>query len=172
MSVLNEQVFDRTPLGKIFKDTGIKAGGWVEGSYTYNFRAPRSDINEGRVFDFEHDAARLNQVALQFARQIDMAADAKAGKVDWGFGVDMMYGSDARLIHSNGLSGRHTQFYPHPINQFDLTQAYGEIFIPVGTGLKIRAGKFVTPFGNETIAPIASVTGSSGNQFYSHSFQF
>src|SRR5438067_3225644 len=28
MSVLNEQVFDRTPLGKIFKDTGIKAGGW------------------------------------------------------------------------------------------------------------------------------------------------
>src|SRR5438874_8492533 len=109
MSVLNEQVFDRTPLGGIFKNAGIKAGGWVEGSYTYNFRAPRSDINEGRVFDFEHDAARLNQIALQFARAIDMAADAKAGKFDWGFGVDMMYGSDARLIHSNGLSGRHNQ---------------------------------------------------------------
>ncbi len=170
---MNEQVLDKTPAGKFLKDTGIKVGGWVEGSYTYNTRAPRSDINEGRVFDFEHDAARLNQIALQIARSIDMAADAKAGKFDWGFGVDMMYGSDARLIHSNGLSGKSAQFYAHPINQFDLTQAYVDLFFPVGTGLKIRAGKFVTIFGNETIAPIGpSVTGSSGNQFYSHSYNF
>src|SRR5947209_2474268 len=63
-SVLNEQVLDKTPAGKFLKDTGIKVGGWVEGSWTYNFRAPRSDINEGRVFDFEHNAARLNQIAL------------------------------------------------------------------------------------------------------------
>jgi hypothetical protein len=172
MSVLNEQMFDRTPLGKIMKDTGIKAGGWVEGSYTYNFRAPRSEVNEGRVFDFEHNAARLNQVALQFARPIDMPADAKAGKFDIGFGLDMMYGSDARLIHSNGLSGKSAQFYTHPINQFDLTQAYVDLFFPVGTGLKVRLGKFVTIFGNETIAPIASVTGSTGNALYSHSYQF
>ena len=43
-------------VGKWLKDWGIKIGGSAEGSYTYNMRAPASKINEGRVFDFEHDA--------------------------------------------------------------------------------------------------------------------
>jgi hypothetical protein len=168
-SVLNTAA-DSVGIGSMMKSWGIKAGGWVEGSYTYNTRAPHSDISEGRVFDFEHDAARLNQVALQFARAPDIAADAKAGKFDIGFGLDMMYGSDGRIIHSNGLSGYNN--FSHPINQFDLTQAYVDFIIPVGNGLDIRAGKFVTLLGYETIAPIASVTGSTGNALYSHSFEF
>lgn len=167
-SVLNEYALGWAQ--KPMTDMGIKAGGWVEGSYTYNTRAPGSDISEGRVFDFEHNAARLNQVAIQFARTPDVAAAAKAGKWDYGFGVDMMYGSDGRLIHSNGLAGYNR--VTHPINQFDLTQAYIDIVAPVGTGLDIRVGKFVTPFGNETIAPVASVTGSTGNALYSHSYSF
>src|SRR5205085_3196495 len=60
----------------------------------------------------------------------------------------------------------------HPINQYDLTQAYVDIFVPVGNGLTVRVGKFVTLMGNETIAPIATVTGSSGNALYSHSYNF
>jgi hypothetical protein len=62
--------------------------------------------------------------------------------------------------------------FNHPINQFDLTQAYVDIVVPVGNGIDVRAGKFVTLFGNETIAPVSSVTGSTGNALYSHSFNF
>ena len=169
-SVLNEYGLNKMGVGKFLADSNIKVGGYVEGSYTYNFRAPRNEINEGRVFDFEHNAARLNQIALQVARTVDVPADAKAGKFDIGFGIDMQYGSDARLIHANGLNGYNSA--THPINQYDLTQAYLDFVIPVGNGLNIRVGKFVTPFGNETIAPIATVTGSSGNALYSHSYNF
>ncbi len=169
-SVLNEYGLNKVGAGKFLTDAGIKVGGSIEGSYTYNFRAPRNEINEGRVFDFEHNAARLNQLALQIARPVDVAAAAKAGKFDIGFGIDMMYGSDGRLIHSNGLAGYNSA--THPINQFDLTQAYLDFIIPVGNGLDIKVGKFVTLFGNETIAPVASVTGSSGNALYSHSYNF
>jgi hypothetical protein len=168
-SLLND-VIDKIGLGKLRDDWGIKAGGFVEGSYTYNMRAPGSDINEARLFDFEHNAARLNQIALQFARPIDAAADAKAGKWDWGWGVDQMWGSDGRLIHANALSAYSSA--THPINQYDLTQAYLDIFIPVGNGLTVRMGKFVTLMGEETISPIATVTGSSGNALYSHSYSF
>ena len=169
-SVLNEYGLNKMGLGKFLTDSNVKIGGYVEGSYTYNFRGPRNEINEGRVFDFEHNAARLNQLALQAVRTVDVTADAKAGKFDIGFGLDMQYGSDARLIHANGLNGYGSA--THPINQFDLTQAYLDFVIPVGNGLDIRVGKFVTLFGNETIAPIATVTGSSGNTLYSHSYNF
>ena len=158
-------------IGKKLGDLGIVVGGYVEGSYTYNTRAPGSDINEGRVFDFEHDAARLNQFAVQIGRNPDIAAAAKAGKFDYGFGIDMMWGADGRLIHANGLNGYNS--LTSPINQFDLTQAYFDLILPYGNGIDIRIGKFVTLFGFETIAPVASVLNSSGgNQLYSRSYQF
>ena len=169
-SLINDGL-NKIGVGKVLTDWGLVIGGAVEGSYTYNTRAPGNNISEGRVFDFEHDAARLNQLSLQVGRVVDVAAAAKAGKVDIGFGVDMMYGSDARLIHSNGLAGYNNS--THPINQFDLTQAYLDIILPVGTGLDIKVGKFVTLFGIETIAPVASVLNSAGgNTLYSHSYQF
>lgn len=170
-SLLNEGL-GRAGAGTYLKDWGIKAGGYIEGSYTYNFSHPDGShgINEARAFDFEQDAGRMNQLALQLARTPDVAAAAKAGKWDIGFGLDMMYGSDGRIIHANGLSGYN--HFSSPINQYDLTQAYLDIIAPFGNGIDIRVGKFVTPIGYEVIAPIATVTGSSGNALFSHSFQF
>jgi len=155
----------QSTVGKVFGDTGITIGGWVEGSFTWNFRDPGNGVNEARAFDFEHDAVRLNQVEINIGKTVDAAAAAKAGKWDWGFMVDMMYGSDARFIHSNGLSGKSAQVYSSPINQFDLTQAYGDVVLPVGSGLDIRFGKFVTLIGYETINPTT-------NPLFSHSISF
>jgi hypothetical protein len=75
-----------------------------------------------------------------------------------------MWGGDARFIHSVGLFD-HYGFGNGPDNQFDLTQAYADIAIPVGTGLRLRVGKFVTPIGQEVINP-------TGNALYSHSYLF
>lgn len=155
---------DKVGAGSMMKQYGLKVSGFIEGSYTYNLDGnPPGDVNAGRVFDFENNAARMNQLELFIQRNVDVAAAAKAGKWDVGFGVEMMYGSDARLIHANGLSGYN--HFTHPINQFDLTQAYVDVVAPIGNGLDIRAGKFVTLLGYETINP-------TSNPFYSHSYSF
>ena len=168
-SVLNDGM-DKIGAGKPMADLGIKIGGFVEGSYTYNFRAPNSGQNEGRAFDSEHNAARLNQLALQIGKNVDIATITKSGKWDWGFGVDMLWGADGRSIHSNGLTRYSTT--SHPINQYDLTQAYVDIAGPVGNGLVIRIGKFITPIGYEVISPVATVLGGGGNNLFSHSYSF
>lgn len=154
---------DKIGMKKPLDDAGIAIKGYIEGSYTYNTRSPGSDVSEGRVFDFEHDAPRLNQLELSISKAVDTAASVKDHKYQIGFTVDMMYGSDGRLIHANGLNGYKST--THPINQFDLTQAYVEIALPFLQGLDIKAGKFITNFGNETINP-------NNNALYSHSYNF
>jgi hypothetical protein len=52
-----------------------------------------------------------------------------------------------------------------PNNQFDPTQFYVDLFAPVGNGLNVRVGKFVTLLGQEVINP-------TQNALYSHSYLF
>jgi len=53
-------------------------------------------------------------------------------------------------------------FFDGPENQFDIPQIYIDVNVPVGTGLRVRGGKFLF---FKQIDPNASV-------FYSHSFTF
>jgi hypothetical protein len=135
---------------------GITLGGYVEGGWTYNFEDPAGDTNNGRVFDFENQDPTLHQLVLFVDRAVDTS------KFDIGFHVEMMWGADARLIHSNGLFD-HYGLGDGPENQFDLTQAY--VDVSLGNGLKVRAGKFVTTIGYEYINP-------NQNALYSRSFLF
>jgi hypothetical protein len=159
-------LMDKVGLGPSLEAANITIGGYAEGSWTYNFDTPGSHVNTGRVFDFEDQDLTLNQLDLF----VDRAVDATKGKFDIGFHVEAIYGADSRLIHSNGLD-----FYgpgdasnggqEFPQNQLDLNQAYITMAIPVGSGLTLQIGKFVTPIGYETINPTT-------NPFYSHSYEF
>jgi hypothetical protein len=151
-------VADKLGVGKPMNDFGLTAGGFVELGYTYNFRNVR--VNQGRVFDFENQDPTLNQAVLY----IDKAIDFKKKEFQVGGHLEMMYGADARLIHANGIFD-HYGVGDGPENQFDPTQFYVDVFLPVGNGLNIRAGKFVTLLGQEVINP-------TGNAFYSHSYLF
>ena len=173
---------EKTGVGKPIEDEGIKISGFVEGSWTYNFKRPNDQTNVGRVFDFEDQDMTLNQVDLQISKGVD----ATKGKFDWGFMVEGMYGADARLIHSNGLNfygpnyaGNSAAEHPNTAHdpdasatgdfdnneEFDLTQCYGQVVLPFGGGVTVTAGKFVTLLGYETINPTT-------NPFYSHSYLF
>jgi len=160
-SLLNATLY-KSSFGQQLIDKGLDIGGWVEGSYTYAFSNPPGGFIAGRVFDFESQDPTLNQIVLYAQRAVAPSGD----KFDIGFRAEMMYGSDARVIHSNGMN-----FYGSsspqldPNNQFDLTQAYVQFNVPVGTGLVATAGKFVTLLGYETINP-------NGNPLYSHSYLF
>src|SRR3954468_23929874 len=151
-------VADKLGVGKPLNDYGITIGGYVEGSVSYNFRNVK--INSGHVFDFEAQDPTLNQAVVY----IDKAIDFKKKEFQIGGHIEMMYGADARLIHANGIMD-HPGLGSGPNNQFDPTQFYLDVFLPVGNGLNIRAGKFVTLIGQEVINP-------TGNALYSHSYLF
>src|SRR5262249_853518 len=54
--------------------------------------------------------------------------------------------------------------------QFDLQQAYINVNLPIGNGLKLTIGKFITLLGYETVAPVDSE--GAPTAFYSHSWIF
>ncbi|MDB5354745.1 MAG: hypothetical protein JWN24_1198 [Phycisphaerales bacterium] len=167
-------LLDKAGVAKPLTDTGINIYGFVEGAYNYSASAPPHNVISGRVFDTKHERIVLDQLDLTIERVIDYGAAAKAGKFDIGGRFEAIYGWDAGLIHSNGLYdnpatlGVSKGYYSsrtQPENQFDINQAYLDFAVPLGTGLRIRAGKFVTPLGAEVINP-------TGNALYSHSYLF
>ena len=165
---------DKLGMAKPLTDNQIKIYGWVEGGYTYNHRhgGDNTLIIPG---PFNHEFGNhfmLNQFDLRFERTVDPT------KLDVGGMVEVLYGTDAARIHSTGLgyngsdaTDNNTPFDPlavanlNPIMQFDIPQAYVDVNLPVGNGLKFRMGKFVTLLGYETIDP-------RPNPFYSHSYLF
>lgn len=148
-------LLDQAGVAKPLEDAGINIYGLVEASWTYSFDDPPGDIIAGRSFDFEHDDPTLNQIYLVVERNTDFEkAWDIGGKMAW------TYGADSRFMHSNGLFDEE-----NGNNQIDLTELYGEVVVPVGNGLKVKVGKFITPLGYEYVNP-------SQNAFYSHSFIF
>jgi hypothetical protein len=169
------QGLDRAGVGSMLSDYGLNVYGWIEGGYTWNHRGNHADqlIIPG-PFNHEYgDHFMMNQLVLRLEKAVDPT------KFDVGGMIELMYGSDAARIHSYGgggydgsdLSDNNDPNDPlavanlHPIWQFDVPQAYVDVNVPVGNGLKIRAGKFVTLMGYETIDPRT-------NPFYSHSYLF
>jgi hypothetical protein len=152
-------------LGKPLKDLNINIYGWVEAGFTLDCNSAPDNLLFGRVFDFQSNQLMLNQLDLNIERIVDLK------KFDIGFKVEMMYGQDAGLIHSNGMTFGYSQTRSEgdpknsPENQFDLTQAYLQVAIPVGNGVDLKLGKFAAPFGYETINPLT-------RPFYSCSYLF
>lgn len=150
-------LLDQAGIGRQLDAANIRLFGHLEGSYTWNFDNPAHDLNVGRVFDLKNNRVLLNQADFNVERPVDLSL----GRWDFGGRVELLYGSDARFIHSSGLLDD-DDFFHGPEYQLDLPQAYVDIAIPLGNGLRVRAGKFLF---FKQIDPSASV-------FYSHSFSF
>ena len=138
----------------------LAISGWIESGITANPGSPNDNQNFGRLFDDRANEPLLNQLVLNFER----ALVPKPGEFDWGFKVQLMYGSDARFIHSLGLLDRTAT---NSIVQPDLVEAYLNLHFPIFSegGVDVKFGKFVTLEGAETIDPRTNV-------FYSHTYIF
>ncbi len=114
----------------------IAVNGFVSASYSYGFNRPASGTNQLRVFDFDDDTIKLDVATLTLQKAV-----AKPGEA--GFRVDASAGgSYPRVESSYGLfQGQ----------DFDLKQAFLSWIAPVGSGLRLDAGKFVTCFNYEFI---------------------
>ncbi|MDB5304919.1 MAG: hypothetical protein JWM97_2468 [Phycisphaerales bacterium] len=157
-------LINHTPLGRPMQEARINAYGWAQASYNYNFMNPAKSLNLGRVFDINDNRFQINQIDLAFERKVDLSTH----QLDVGGRLEMLYGTDARFIHSNGMfdfsnrSNSGSSVAPGPEYQFDIPQLYADVGVPIGNGLRIRAGKFLF---FKQIDPNASV-------FFSHSYTF
>jgi hypothetical protein len=108
---------------------------YLQGGYTFNFRNPDSGTNEQRVFDQKANSFLIDLAQIQFAK------DAPVGGL--GYKLKVSFGETAKYIHSTGLGD--------PTDGADLTEAYVNYVVPLGSGLKVQFGKFVTYHGAEVI---------------------
>ena len=150
--------FAAEPVGTSWMDS-ILLSGVVAGGGTLNADDADDNKNFGRLTDDEQ-GFQLNQVLLTAQRPIDISQK----DYDYGFKLQGLYGSDARISRTIGLlektAGRN-------LHQVDITEANVQIHTPWFTdgGFDIKIGKYASPESAETID-------ASTNFFYSHSYIF
>jgi hypothetical protein len=144
----------------IFVETsqkGITLSGYVDVSYNYNFNGGTVDrpfderylTNQltgfspsvgGRQFDVDSNDFSVNQVKLALEKALPEENTWAAG-----FRIDLMFGEDAKYIAGND------DIVDANFGSASLQQAYVNFRIPVGNGLDVKFGKFVTLLGYEVI---------------------
>jgi hypothetical protein len=170
---------DQKDLKKVIEDQGINyvetaqkgitLSGYVEASYTEQF-AGSGEYGGGifgatsanpnvhsnlREFDVNNNNFNLNAVKIALEK-------ALPDKNDWaaGFRIDTIYGQDAAVL--NGGAG---SVEDGGASSFFLEQALVKFRVPVGNGLDIYIGKFVTFLGYEVIESPANLNFSRGLLF-------
>src|SRR5437660_1919909 len=114
----------------------VEISGFVDGYYGYNFNKPFNRRNQLRNFDFKNNEFALNLAELVVERKA--SEDSR-----FGFRLDLDFGPATDWVHSAEPGGG--DVYKH------VQQAYRSFLAPVGKGLQIDVGKFVTGNGAEVI---------------------
>jgi hypothetical protein len=173
---------DQKDLKKVIEDQGINyvetaqkgitLSGYVDTSYTEQFAGsgeyapggpfatnpsggPVNTHSALHQFDTSNNTFNINAVKIALEK-------ALPDKNEWaaGFRIDTIYGEDAKYLGDsaiNGLGGN--------TSGLALEQALVKFRIPVGNGLDIYAGKFVTFLGYEVIESPANLNFSRGLLF-------
>ena len=146
----------QTAAGATPAPPAIEVHGFVSTSFSYGFNQPPPRANQFRVFDFDDDMFRIDEIEL-------VALHAAAAPGDLGFRVDFTAGAVSRVAASRGLFRDSTG----EGQDIDVHQAFVSWVAPLGRGLRLDAGKFVTGLGYEVIE------GYDGwNDNATHSFLF
>jgi len=130
--------------------TPITWNAFIDAYYTRDFNDPSNRQNEFRNFDIYE-----NQITLGLA---DLTVQKQAQPV--GFKVELGFGTTSDWINT----APSTFGTPSP-SLANIMQAYGTVVVPIGSGLTVDVGKFVTHMGNEVIV-------SQSNWNYSRSYLF
>lgn len=137
----------------------IKLFAYIENSYTFNLTgAGRDATNELRYYDFD-EGWTFNMAEFSIKKD-------PSEKYWWGFGLVVTSGLDAQKTHSLGIfRGDTDTFAFRNTPWFDLQEAYGSVMLPLGNGLTLKGGKFVTLLGYEVIESPNNLNFSRGYLF-------
>lgn len=122
-------------LSKVLGSTSLS--GFVDGYYGYNFNQPHSRVSSLRAFDGPSNQFSLNMIELI----LDKPPEAANSRL--GFRVALGYGQAMNVVNASDPGGLGFAQY--------LKEAYFSYLAPVGKGLQVDFGKFVTPHGAEVI---------------------
>ena len=131
-----------------FKPTEVS--GLMDVYYSYNFNQPAGRVNQLRNFDTNSNQFSLNMVKLTLEKKNTVQSRL-------GYRLDLTFGPATDLVHASEPG--QAEIYKH------LQQFYGSYLVPVGQGLQLDVGKFVTSHGAEVIE-------TKDNWNYSRSFLF
>jgi hypothetical protein len=138
VGILDKQIAD----GKsaVQDALGINISGFLDTSYTWSSNKPRSPANiSGRYFDKDHNKWVFNyfHVALEKPEK------------DWGVGFRLSgdFGRGGELLREATLWGKRLHDEPSA----ELREAYLTTTIPIGEGIGVKGGLFVTTLGTEIL---------------------
>lgn len=125
---------------------GVAIHGLVAVDYLYDINRPDGAQPALRTFENKRNSFLLNLANLRVERQSETGL---------GFVTDLDFGETGNVVNNttyfgktdsdgNDITGNGTDF-------FDATQFYLTYTVPVGTGIKLKAGRFVTLHGAEVI---------------------
>ncbi len=168
--------YANTNLANLFKDSGIKVGGWINAGATYNANNPANGYNGSVTFADRANRFQLNQFNIFLQRTV--VTEGKS--FDIGGRFDFMFGTDAIYTQAFGVPAFDVNSgQPQDRGNWDLNlccsstrtygialpQAYVEAYVPIGNGLNLKAGHFYSPTGYETVP-------APDNFFYTHAYTF
>jgi len=129
---------------------GVQMSGFADTTYTYNFNEPNNRINTLRVFDTRSGDFMVNNVELVVEKPV--STESPVGfrtDIDWGTDMEVVGGVTTGLganAHTHGVAANTAVS-----DEVELQQAYAEYLAPIGNGLNVKVGKFVTLHGAEVI---------------------
>jgi putative OmpL-like beta-barrel porin-2 len=127
---------EQGPEGSLFAFLkSVEVKGFIDTTFNWNFNDPENPReNRLRVFDRPANTFSLNLVQLSLEK--------KAAELNTvGFRLDLDAGRDVKFFQARGLD----------TGDFDLEQAFIAYKAPLGEGLTVTVGKFVTLLGAEII---------------------
>jgi hypothetical protein len=130
------------------------AAGGVKGGNPQSI-VPGGRINTFRAFDTEANGFQLTQFNLHLDRTVESGV---------GFVLDLNFGKTAEILR---FTTRYSNNNPGSLNNdiVDPTQAYLTYTLPVGHGVQIAAGKFVTLLGAEVISTYNNLNYNESRSF-------
>ena len=137
----------------------IKLFSYIENSYTFNLTgAGRDATNELRFYDF--DEGYTFNIA-EFSVKKDPSE-----KYPFGFGLVATAGLDSQKNHSLGIFRDEQDAFPfRNTHKFDVQEVYVSGRVPIGSGLVVKGGKWVTLLGYEVIESPNNLNFSRGYLF-------
>jgi Putative beta-barrel porin-2, OmpL-like. bbp2 len=126
--------------GALEKALGIGISGYLDTGYTWSSNHPGSPANiSGRYFDKDYNKIEFNDFHIAIDKP----------EKDWGVGFHLSgdFGRTGELLREATLWGKTLHKEPSA----ELRESYVTTTIPIGEGLQVKGGLFVTPLGTEII---------------------
>ena len=132
---------------------------YIENSFTANLSGSgRGGVNELRFYDY-HEGYTFNMAEFSIKKD-------PSERYPFGYGLVITAGIDSQKNHSFGIFRDERDAFPfRNTEKFDLQEAYLSGTVPVGSGLTLKGGKFVTLLGYEVIESPNNLNFSRGYLF-------